>query len=134
MFNVALIFTTVGRFQRGQCCKTLYSYCIWALQQFAYLCKLALKIAHLFYSRVVSFWGLCPPQTPHQSFAPGPHWGLRPQRLPPFAPPPRKIFLVTPLTFAISFSVCRTFVQSSIMFVAFNIYSLYVVRVRFYDK
>jgi len=35
------------------------------MQQFAYLCELALKISFA-------------PQTPHRGFAPGPHWGLPP--------------------------------------------------------
>ena len=47
------------------------------MQQFGYLCKLELKIAHSFYSRVVTFWGR-PPQTDHRGFAPGLHWGLKP--------------------------------------------------------
>ena len=79
MFNVALIF------QRGQCGKMQYNY----MQQFAYLCELALKI-HIYF-----FWGASPPRPPTGVSPLDPTGGSRPQT--PTICSPRKIFLATPL-------------------------------------
>ena len=65
------------------------------MQQFAYLCELALKITHFILEESDQLLGGFAPQTPTGASALDPTGGSRPQT--PAICSPRKIFLATPL-------------------------------------